>query len=106
MAVANISAMAEIEAALGRSNILEIGRILVRARDMILSHFYKIPELLSLFDVSQTSVNTVLATLLSTQISDPNTNTRAEITSKCNVVEESAGVTQSLNNLIRTSPCL
>jgi hypothetical protein len=62
VAVANISAMAEIEAALGRSNILEIGRILVGARDMILSHFYAIPELLSLFDVSQTSVNTVLPT--------------------------------------------
>jgi hypothetical protein len=66
VAVANISAMAEIEAALGRSNILEIGRILVGARDMILSHFYTIPELLSLFDVSQTSVNTVLPTLLPT----------------------------------------
>jgi len=66
VAVANISAMAEIEAALGRSNILEIGRILVGARDMILSHFYTIPELLSLFDVSQTLVNTVLPTLLPT----------------------------------------
>jgi hypothetical protein len=66
VAVANISAMAEIETALGRSNILEIGRILVGARDMILSHFYTIPELLSLFDVSQTSVNTVLPTLLPT----------------------------------------
>jgi hypothetical protein len=66
VAVANISAMAEIETALGRSNILEIGRILVGARDMILSHFYTIPELLSLFDVSQTSVNTMLPTLLPT----------------------------------------
>jgi hypothetical protein len=98
--------MAEIEAALGRSSILRIGGIIVRARDMISSHSYRIPELLSLFEVSQTSVNTLLATLLSTQISDPNTNTKAEITSKCNVVEESAGVTQSVNNLIRTSPCL
>jgi hypothetical protein len=106
IAVANISTMAEIEAALGRCSILRIGGIIVRARDMISSHSYRIPELLSLFEVSQTSVNTLLATLLSTQISDPNTNTKAEITSKCNVVEESAGVTQSVNNLIRTSPCL
>jgi hypothetical protein len=106
MIVANTSTMAEIDAALGRSSILRIGGIRVRARDMISSHSYRIPEFLSLFEVSQTSVNTLLATLLSTQISDPNTNTKAEITSKCNVVEESAGVTQSVNNLIRTSPCL